>query len=63
MNNKESLLRYIESVHMGVKGLVVDADTGKPIEGAQVEKLIIYYYRARHNGWQWAIVLKLISFY
>ncbi|CAG2171580.1 unnamed protein product, partial [Oppiella nova] len=36
LNNKESLLSYIEMVQMGVKGLVKDSVTGNAIEGAVV---------------------------
>ena len=35
-NNKESLLAYIEQVHIGVKGLVTDSRTHKPIPNAVV---------------------------
>ena len=34
-DNRESLLRYMESVHMGFKGFVVDAD-GRPVPDATV---------------------------
>ena len=35
LNNKESMLKYMESVHLGVKGLVVDQDS-QPINNAIV---------------------------
>ena len=35
LNNKESLLKYMEATHLGVKGVVVDED-GQPIPGATV---------------------------
>lgn len=35
-NNKESLLKYMELVHSGVKGVVVDAKTKRPIRNARV---------------------------
>ena len=35
-NNKESLLKYMELVHSGVKGLVMDSATRKPITNARV---------------------------
>ncbi|XP_075219466.1 carboxypeptidase D svr [Lycorma delicatula] len=34
--NKESLLSFIESVHWGIKGVVKDQITGKPIQGAKI---------------------------
>ena len=34
-DNKESLLRYIEAVHMGMKGLVL-GDAGEPLANAGV---------------------------
>ena len=30
-NNEESLLAYMEQVHIGVRGIVTDADTGEPL--------------------------------
>ena len=35
-NNLESLLSVLESVQGGVRGLVMDRDTGEPIRGAEV---------------------------
>jgi len=35
-DNKASLLNYLKQVHIGVKGLVTDAETGQPIPGAIV---------------------------
>ena len=37
INNKESMLKYLEAVHFGVKGLIKDKNTGKPISKAKVE--------------------------
>lgn len=37
LNNKESLLSYIEQVHMGIKGVVRDSRTKKPIEKAFIK--------------------------
>lgn len=34
--NRESLLQFIESAHIGIKGLVVDSATKSPIKGAKV---------------------------
>ena len=41
--NKESLLRYMEAVHSGIKGEVKDASNGRPIANAQVPILIDIY--------------------
>ena len=35
-NNKNALLSYMEAVHSGVKGMVLDADTQRPIPNAKV---------------------------
>lgn len=35
--NQKALLAYMEKVHSGVKGVVTDASTGEPIEGAFIE--------------------------
>ena len=37
INNKESMLKYMEAVHLGVKGLIKDKNTGDPITKAVVE--------------------------
>ena len=36
-NNKEAMLAYLEAVHMGVKGIVTNENTGEPIAKAQVK--------------------------
>lgn len=36
-DNNEPLLKFLESVHMGVKGIVFDVTTNSSIEGALVE--------------------------
>ena len=36
LNNREALMAYMEAVHSGVKGLVLDADTREPIPNAKV---------------------------
>ena len=41
-NNKESLLKYMELVHSGVKGVVVDAKTKRPIRNARVSMAVVY---------------------
>ena len=40
-NNKESLLKYMELVHSGVKGLVIDSVNKKPIRNAKVKIFVI----------------------
>ena len=41
-NNKEALLKYMELVHSGVKGVVVDAKTKRPIRNARVSTTVLY---------------------
>jgi carboxypeptidase D len=36
VNNKESMLKYMEATNLGIKGYVVDID-GKSIDGARVQ--------------------------
>lgn len=36
LDNKEALLRFAESAHFGVYGLVKDAETGRAIGGAKI---------------------------
>jgi carboxypeptidase D len=33
-NNRESMLAYMEQVHIGIRGIVSDANTGSPIDAA-----------------------------
>jgi len=35
--NKESLLRYMEAVHSGIKGNVIDGTTGQPVQNAEIK--------------------------
>lgn len=35
--NKESLLRYMEAVHSGIKGNVIDGTTGQPVQNAKIK--------------------------
>jgi len=55
--NKESLLRYMEAVHTGIKGDVIDADTNRPVPNARIEirgnqKVI----RSTKNGEFWRLL-------
>ena len=36
LNNRHSLVAYMRSVHMGVKGLVTDRESGRGIAGVRV---------------------------
>ena len=52
-NNLDSMLAVLESVHTGVKGKVIVAETGEPLERASVEvvgrdKQMVTTYRYRH---------------
>ncbi|XP_037091577.1 carboxypeptidase D-like [Pollicipes pollicipes] len=56
-NNKEALLSFMEAVHMGVKGLVLDSD-GKPIHGAYVSvDSIAYNVTTTERGEFWRLLL------
>jgi len=35
--NKESLLKYMEAIHSGIKGDVIDATTGRPVQNARIK--------------------------
>lgn len=37
MKNKESLLKYMEAVHSGIKGDVIDGSNGRPVQNAVVK--------------------------
>jgi len=37
MKNKESLLQYMEAVHTGIKGEVIDSDTGNFVQNAAIK--------------------------
>ena len=37
ISNKEAMLKYVEAVHLGVKGLIKDENTGEPIANAVIE--------------------------
>ena len=55
--NKESLLRYMEAIHTGIKGDVIDADTNRPVPNARIEirgnqKVI----RSTKNGEFWRLL-------
>ena len=40
-NNKEALLKYMELVHSGIKGLVIDSETKNPVRNAKVRRNLL----------------------
>ncbi|KOC66182.1 Carboxypeptidase D [Habropoda laboriosa] len=55
--NKESLIKYLEQAHIGVKGLVRDSD-GQPIEAANiVVHGIKHNVSTTHRGEYWRLLL------
>jgi hypothetical protein len=55
-NNKESLYKYIEATHIGIKGIVKDSNNN-PVEAAEiiVDKLD-HSIRTTHKGEYWRIL-------
>ncbi|RWS09438.1 carboxypeptidase D-like protein [Dinothrombium tinctorium] len=57
-NNREALLSFIEQVHIGVKGVVRDKESKKPIERAFVKVMgINYNVTTTKNGEFWRLLL------
>lgn len=57
-NNRESLLLYLQAVHLGVKGVVTDEKTGEAIRGADVTiRDINYDVTTTLNGEYWRLLL------
>lgn len=57
-NNRESLIHYMEAVHLGIKGLVTDEETGEAIRGADVTiRGIEYDVKTTSNGEYWRLLL------
>ncbi|XP_069936705.1 carboxypeptidase D isoform X3 [Cherax quadricarinatus] len=57
-NNRESLMAFMELVHMGVKGVVKDADTGEELEGISVSvKELNYNVTTSKHGEYWRLLL------
>ena len=57
-DNKQSLIQYLQQVHRGVKGVVRDGQTEKPIVGAEIR--IIgreVFTRSTNRGEYWRILL------
>lgn len=56
--NRESLLTYIESVHLGIKGIVKDAKTKNPIEKAFIRiEGINHNVTTTNRGEYWRLLL------
>ncbi|VVC30035.1 Peptidase M14, carboxypeptidase A,Carboxypeptidase-like, regulatory domain [Cinara cedri] len=56
-NNREAMLAYMESVHMGIKGLVQD-ENNNPIPGAVIHILgINHTVKTTHRGEYWRLLL------
>ena len=54
-NNKESMLKYIEAVHLGAKGIVTNQITGEPIANAAIKvtgNAKIIYTTERGEYWR-----------
>ncbi|XP_042241968.1 carboxypeptidase D-like isoform X3 [Homarus americanus] len=58
INNRESLVAFMEMVHMGAKGVVTDADTGEALEGifVSVEELN-YNVTTSRLGEYWRLLM------
>ncbi len=58
LNNKRSLISYLQAVHMGVKGLVTDQQSGEAVPGALIEvQGIDYGVKTSMNGEYWRLLL------
>jgi len=64
-NNKDALIAYIEQAHIGIKGIVLDAATGSPIEDAQIKvknvtegegRIISHDVTTSDNGEYWRLL-------
>ena len=54
-NNKESMLKYMEAVHLGAKGIVTNQTTGEPIANAAIKvtgNAKIVYTTERGEYWR-----------
>ncbi|KAK8398384.1 hypothetical protein O3P69_003938 [Scylla paramamosain] len=57
-NNKESLLAFMEQVHMGAKGIVEDADTGERLKGMYVSVEELHYnVTTSDQGEYWRLLM------
>ena len=56
--NKESMLRFMESTHMGFRGIVLDSKSGDPIYQAVIEiESIVHNVTTTNQGEFWRIVV------
>ncbi|UJR31312.1 hypothetical protein I4U23_018810 [Adineta vaga] len=57
-NNKEALLAYMEMSHLGIKGLIRDAETQTGISGALIQvEGILHSVRSVEHGAYWRLLL------
>lgn len=58
INNRQSLLNYLKTVHSGVKGLIKDETTGEAVVGAQISvHNIVYVVKSTARGEYWRLLL------
>ena len=58
INNRQSLLSYLKTVHEGVKGLVTDGETGEAVVHANVTVVgIDYNVKTTDRGEYWRLLL------
>ena len=58
LNNRASLLNYIRAVHMGVKGLITDHETGEGLAGVQLKvKGVDYNITSSSRGEYWRLLM------
>ncbi|XP_075678556.1 carboxypeptidase D-like [Dermatophagoides pteronyssinus] len=59
LNNRESLLKFIETAHWGIKGLILDESTQQPIKSAiiSIDNINGHNITSSLNGEYWRILL------
>ncbi|XP_071532744.1 carboxypeptidase D-like [Panulirus ornatus] len=58
INNRESLMSFMEMVHMGAKGVVMDADSGEGLEGISVSvEELNYNVTTSRLGEYWRLLM------
>ncbi|XP_052799616.1 LOW QUALITY PROTEIN: carboxypeptidase D-like [Mya arenaria] len=58
-NNKKALLAYMEQIHTGINGQVVDAETGEAIPGAVISVVNINHnITADKHGYFWRLLVE-----